>query len=153
MNPEEVSSKFISDRDGAPSASSDGYAKTPVLWALVALAYLFELGAVAILVSAGDILMQPTSGPESIDVAVRDVALRIFQITALAAAIVPILAMCFIIFFRFFYEDLFYMSDKLATKRGKIIRGGATIVPARTEGFQQALQEARESKATKAKGE
>ncbi len=75
--------------DAADNASAG--ARTPILWALLALAYLFEIGAVAVVISAtGNIQTN----------------------AAWAAMIFPLAAMTGVSLIRLFGESFFYLSTR-----------------------------------------
>lgn len=74
-----------------PDAGAQDTAKAPVLWALVALAYLCEIGAIAVIIN--------TMGE-----------MRLYA--GFFAMGFPMLAMAGVIFIRTQFEHLFYISPK-----------------------------------------
>ena len=76
---------------GSFASKHSGDARTPILWALLALCYLFEIGAIAALINL-------------------DGEWRNY--TALAAMIFPLVAMGAIVAMRIFCEGVFYTSPR-----------------------------------------
>ena len=74
---------------------------TPVLWAFVALAYMFEIGAVAVLINAGDAQWLQYSA-------------------AIGALVMPLIGIGVVFYIRCYKEELLYPSrERLNEVRGK----------------------------------
>ena len=77
---------------------------TPILWAFVVLAYMFEIGAIAVLIQANDILW-----------------LRYF--VAIGALVIPLFGIGAVFYIRCYKEELLYPSQKRLNEMQGIRRG------------------------------
>lgn len=110
MTPEDLSQSLSSPPKvmlDDSSSSGGGYAKAQILWALVALAYLFEIGAVAVIIGAKELY-----------------CLRV--IAAVLAMAIPLLAIVAVAYIRWRREDLLYMSKELMASQIKTMREATT---------------------------
>ena len=82
---------------------------TPILWAVVALAYMFEIGAVAVIINTEGWLQ---------------------GLAAIGALVMPIIGIVMVFFIRAYKEELFYPSEK----RQDEARGIKVMVKAKSEG-------------------